>query len=83
MEDLLEAQALHGEALEESNNLPSQIVFIDCCSPHVSDWVDSLIGPSGLLLLVSHPFAVSVSVLLVGLEKSLSMKDGSLFCFVL
>jgi hypothetical protein len=36
----------------------SQIVFIGC-SP-LSDWLDSLIGPGGLLLLVLHLFAVAV-----------------------
>jgi len=39
----------------------------------ISDWLDGLIGPSELLLLVSHlravPVPVSVSVLCVGLEK--------------
>jgi hypothetical protein len=38
---------------------------------HVSDWLDSSIGPSGLLLVVvSHLLAVPVSVLCVGLEKN-------------
>ncbi len=37
----------------------------------ISDWVlDSLIGPAGLLLVISHLFAVQLSLLLVGLEKS-------------
>jgi len=41
----------------------------------VSDWVDSLIGPSGLLLVVSpHLLAVPISVLWVGLEKKLVRK---------
>ncbi len=31
------------------------------------DWLDSLIGPGGLLLVVSHLFAVPVLVLQVGL----------------
>jgi hypothetical protein len=31
------------------------------------DWLDSLIGPGGLLLVVSHLFAVPVLVLWVGL----------------
>jgi hypothetical protein len=37
----------------------------------VSDWLDSLIGPSGLLLVVvvPHQLAVPVSVLWVELEK--------------
>jgi hypothetical protein len=34
------------------------------------DWLDSLIGPGGLLLVVSHLFAVPVLVLWLGLEKS-------------
>jgi hypothetical protein len=33
-------------------------VFIDWL--HVFDWLDSLIGPSGLLLVVSHLLAVPV-----------------------
>ncbi len=37
---------------------------------HVSEWLDCLIGPGGLLLVVSHVFAVPISVLWVGLEKS-------------
>jgi hypothetical protein len=37
--------------------------------PHVSDWVDSLISPSGLLLIVSHLLPVPVSLLGVGLEN--------------
>ncbi len=36
-----------------------------CC-----DLPDSLIGPGGLLLVVSHLFAVPLLVLWVGLEKS-------------
>jgi hypothetical protein len=47
-------------ALEESNQ-------IDRLLP-VSDWLDGLIGPPGLLLVVSHLFAVPVLVLSVGLE---------------
>jgi hypothetical protein len=33
------------------------------------DWLNSLIGPGGLHLAVSHLFAVPVLVLWVGLEK--------------
>jgi hypothetical protein len=33
------------------------------------DWLDSLIGPGGLLLVVSHLFVVPVLVSWVGLEK--------------
>jgi hypothetical protein len=34
------------------------------------DWLDNLIGQGGLLLVVSHLFAVPVLVLWVELEKS-------------
>jgi hypothetical protein len=34
------------------------------------DWLDCLIGPGGLLLVVSHQFAVPNLVFWVGLEKS-------------
>jgi hypothetical protein len=57
----------HGRALEESNKY-TQIVFNNC--PHVSNWEDSLIAPGGLLLVVSHLFAVPVFSSMVGLEKS-------------
>jgi hypothetical protein len=57
-----------GTALEESNKY-TQIVIINC--PRVSDRLDSLIGPGGLLLVVSHIFAIPVfSSIMVGLEKS-------------
>jgi hypothetical protein len=36
----------------------------------VSDWRIIMIGPGGLLLVVPHLFAVLVSVLWVGLQKS-------------
>jgi hypothetical protein len=36
----------------------------------ISDWLDSLIGPSGLLLVVSHLVVFPVSVSWVWLEKS-------------
>jgi hypothetical protein len=36
----------------------------------VVDWLDSLIGPSELLLVVLNLFAVAVLVLCVGLENS-------------
>jgi hypothetical protein len=45
-----------------------QIIFIDY-SLCVFDWLNSLIGPDGLLIVVSHLFGVSVSVSWVGLEK--------------
>ncbi len=35
------------------------------------DWLNDLIGPGGLLVVVSHLFAVPVLVLRVGLEKSI------------
>jgi hypothetical protein len=57
----------------EQSNKQIQIIFIDC-SP-VADWLDSLIRPSGLLLVVSHVYAVPVSVLWVGLEKKLVIKN--------
>jgi hypothetical protein len=40
------------------------------------DWLDSLIGPAGLLLVVSHLFAIPVLVLWVGLEKCKQLKLG-------
>jgi hypothetical protein len=59
-------------ALEQANK-HSQMVFIDCSLFLI--WLDSLIGPCcWLLLVVSHLFAVSLSVLWVGLEKCLVMK---------
>ncbi len=49
---------------------PEDLFF---CSPMgllpVSDWVDGLIGPSGLLLVVSHLRAVPVSLLWWGWKK--------------
>jgi len=36
----------------------------------VLDWLDNLIGLAGLLLVVSHPFAVPVLVLWAGLTKA-------------
>ncbi len=36
----------------------------------VSDWPAIMIGPDGLLLVVSHLIAVLALVLLVGLERS-------------
>ncbi len=36
----------------------------------VVDWLDSVIGSGGLLLVVSHLFAVAVLVLCVGLENN-------------
>jgi len=38
------------------------------------DWLDSLIGPGGLLLVISHQFAVPILVLWAGLEKSKQTK---------
>lgn len=54
-------------ALEQSNRY-SQIVSIWLL--RLSDGLDSLIGPVGLLLAVFFPFAVPISVLYVGLGKS-------------
>ncbi len=57
---------------QEPEKNQSQIVLIDC-SLFVSDWVDSLIGPSALLLLVvSHLFAVSSFMGGVGKKPQLS-----------
>ncbi len=42
----------------------------DLTAASVSDWPIIMIGPGGLLLVVPHLFAVPVSVLLVGLQKS-------------
>jgi hypothetical protein len=39
----------------------------------VSDWPITMIGPSGLLLVVSHLFAVPDLVLWVGLRKSIEL----------
>ncbi len=54
--------------LEASNKHSQILVYL--LLP-VSDWLDSLIGPSGLLLVVvvPHQLAVPVSVLWVELEK--------------
>jgi hypothetical protein len=43
-----------------SNKHSQIILFIDCCSLFLTDWVDSLIDPGGLLLVIFHPFAVPV-----------------------
>jgi hypothetical protein len=56
-------------ALEQSNK-HSPIISIDCPPPAVSDWVDSLIGPRGLLLSSLQPTCIPVSVPWVGLGKS-------------
>jgi hypothetical protein len=47
-----------GGALKQTTK-HTQIIFIDLLP--VSHWLDSLIGPGGLLLVVSHLFAVPVS----------------------
>jgi hypothetical protein len=57
-----------GRNLEQFNKR-SQIIFSDHSLFLFS--LDSLIGTSGLLLVVSHLLAVLVSVLWVGFEKSL------------
>ncbi len=54
--------------LEQCNEPSIKLYFIDC-SP-VSDWLYILIGPSGLLLVVSHLLPVPVFLLWVRLEKS-------------
>jgi hypothetical protein len=72
LEDYYHPENLHSfqspeGALEQSNRY-SQIVSIWFLP--VSDWLDSLIGPDGLLLEASFPFAVPILVLWVRLEKS-------------
>jgi hypothetical protein len=49
-----------------------------CSLLRVSNWVDSLICPTGLLLVVSPTYllAVPVSVLWVGLEKKLDINKA-------
>jgi len=61
LEDCCDPGKMHifqrpGQALEQCNEY-SQIVFIDCSCFR---FADSLIGPGGLLLLVSHLFAGSI-----------------------
>jgi hypothetical protein len=46
----------HRGVLQESNKY-SQIIFIDCS---VYDWLDSLIDLGGMLLALSHLFAVPI-----------------------
>jgi len=72
VEDYSHPEKIHNfqspeEDLEQSNRY-SQIVSISLLP--LSDWLDSLIGPGGLLLAVFFPFAVPISVLWVGLGKS-------------
>jgi hypothetical protein len=52
------SSALEERALDEANKY-SQIVFIDCFP--VSDWIDSLIGPSGVVALRTLPPTCSPS----------------------
>jgi hypothetical protein len=52
----------------EQFNKYTQIAFINF-SLFLTDWLDSLIGPGGLLLVVSHIYAVPVRPLSVRLEK--------------
>jgi hypothetical protein len=54
------------------NTLKSHLL----ASLSVSDWVDSLIGPGGLRLVVSHLFAVPVVPLSVRLEKKYVSKTS-------
>jgi hypothetical protein len=68
LEDCWDPEKLHtfqssGGVLEQSNK-HNPNVFIDCSL--VSDWLDSLIDLSGLLLVVSHLLAIPVSVVIVG-----------------
>ncbi len=57
-------------ALDEPRNSLIDTVKLYLLTVPVSDWLDSLTGPSGLLLVVYHLLAVPVSVLWVGLEKT-------------
>jgi hypothetical protein len=62
-------------SLEEPwNRLIKTVKSYLLTGPCFSDGLDSLIGPSGLLLVVCHLFAVPVSVSWVGLEKKLVTK---------
>jgi hypothetical protein len=47
----------------------SSLKSLQSLTPAV-DWLDSLIGRGGLLLVVSHLFALAILVLLAGLDKS-------------
>jgi hypothetical protein len=60
-----------GGALEQSNKHQSNRIYWRL---PVSHWLDSLIGPTGLLLVISHLLAVPILVLWVGLEKKLVIK---------
>ncbi len=57
-------------ALEETWNSHIRIYWV----LHVSDWVDSLIGPGGLLLVVCCWIAVLRAFHRLGLEKSKGIK---------
>ncbi len=67
-----------GGALEQCNK-HTQVVFIDCFL-----FLIRLFGSGGLLLVVSHLFAVRVSVLCAKLEKKVSKYNLDLrfFCRV-
>jgi hypothetical protein len=62
----------------EGSNKESEIMF-NWLLPCFSDWVDSLIVPTGgaYQYLVSHLHAVSVSVLLVGVGRRESLLEES------
>jgi hypothetical protein len=75
LEDLWDLENMHRfQSSEPWNSLKMKSVRsrIDPLLLHVSDWVDSLIAPSGLLLVVSNLLAVPVSVLWVRLGKKIS-----------
>jgi hypothetical protein len=70
LEDWYNPQKLHtyqspGGSLEH----PINTVRMDFMTAPCFDWLDSLIVLGGLLSVVSHLFAGSVSVLWVGLER--------------
>ncbi len=70
-----------GGALEQSNK-HTQIEVFDC-SLFVSDWVDSLIGPSSGLLLVSLPPTCTPSFSFTGgVGKKLATKTWMLEIFL-
>jgi hypothetical protein len=51
---------------EPWNSLINTVKLYLGTAPCFSDWVDSLIGPSGLLLVVSHLFASNLSFSFMG-----------------
>jgi hypothetical protein len=63
-------------ALEEPwNSLINRVKSSLLVTPYLSDWLDSLISPIGLQLIVSQLFAVPVSVVWVGLDELVPKLD--------